>query len=245
MAVVIKKRKNKGWLSGQLKYCSTEPACYFPLSVVLDAALTGPMMVGIINSGADWIYFKALLRVCVGSDGISFQTLQRGGAQFSQEPKLLLSWRWSQCLPSVLEQQQQLVDFCLSRLGAWCPHINVSTGLLCLLWWINYQPWSQVSIPASVSAFLSPGEGMLTCFVEVFIISPFFRFHPSSAPHSRSNCHSVGGSHGGSPGCSRGAPLTNGEMNEEQIPVSGSSVRSQSSKTHDSPGNSTGIWEVD
>uniref|UniRef100_A0A674PEM6 E3 ubiquitin-protein ligase n=1 Tax=Takifugu rubripes TaxID=31033 RepID=A0A674PEM6_TAKRU len=47
--------------------------------------------------------------------------------------------------------------------------------------------------------------------------------HLLSLSH-RSNRHSVGGSQGGSPGNSRGSYLTNGELNEEQIPAASSSV---------------------
>ncbi|XP_078114126.1 NEDD4-like E3 ubiquitin-protein ligase WWP2 isoform X1 [Sander vitreus] len=64
---------------------------------------------------------------------------------------------------------------------------------------------------------------------------------PSTAgSHSRSNRHSVGGSQGGSPGGS----LTNGELNEEQIPGTGSSGRRRSSKSHISPGSSTDKVEL-
>nr|XP_046249494.1 NEDD4-like E3 ubiquitin-protein ligase WWP2 isoform X2 [Scatophagus argus] len=67
---------------------------------------------------------------------------------------------------------------------------------------------------------------------------------PSTASHSRSNRHSVGGSQGDSPGCSRGGSLTNGELNEEQSPASGSSGRRQSSKSHSSPGSSADKVEL-
>ncbi|KAM9352188.1 NEDD4-like E3 ubiquitin-protein ligase WWP2 isoform 2-T2 [Symphorus nematophorus] len=68
---------------------------------------------------------------------------------------------------------------------------------------------------------------------------------PSTAgSHSRSNRHSVGGSQGSSPGCSRGGSLTNGELNEEQIPGPGSSGRRRSSKSHSSPGNSADKVEL-
>ncbi|XP_041794881.1 NEDD4-like E3 ubiquitin-protein ligase WWP2 isoform X2 [Chelmon rostratus] len=68
---------------------------------------------------------------------------------------------------------------------------------------------------------------------------------PSTAgSHSRNNRHSVGGSQGGSPGCSRGASLTNGELNEEQVPGSGSSGRRRSSKSHGSPGSSADKVEL-
>uniref|UniRef100_A0A8C9Z042 NEDD4-like E3 ubiquitin-protein ligase WWP2 n=1 Tax=Sander lucioperca TaxID=283035 RepID=A0A8C9Z042_SANLU len=64
---------------------------------------------------------------------------------------------------------------------------------------------------------------------------------PSTAgSHSRTNRHSVGGSQGGSPGGS----LTNGELNEEQIPGTGSSGRRRSSKSHISPGSSTDKVEL-
>ncbi|XP_028441827.1 NEDD4-like E3 ubiquitin-protein ligase WWP2 isoform X1 [Perca flavescens] len=64
---------------------------------------------------------------------------------------------------------------------------------------------------------------------------------PSTAgSHSRSNRHSVGGSQGGSPGGS----LTNGELNEEQIPGTGSSGCRRSSKSHISPGSSTDKVEL-
>ncbi|XP_029289464.1 NEDD4-like E3 ubiquitin-protein ligase WWP2 isoform X3 [Cottoperca gobio] len=59
----------------------------------------------------------------------------------------------------------------------------------------------------------------------------------TAGPHSRSNRHSVGGTQGGSPGGSRGSSLTNGELNEEQIPGPGSSGRRWSSKSHVSPGS--------
>ncbi|XP_070827801.1 NEDD4-like E3 ubiquitin-protein ligase WWP2 isoform X3 [Chaetodon trifascialis] len=68
---------------------------------------------------------------------------------------------------------------------------------------------------------------------------------PSTAgSHSRSNRHSVGGSQGSSPGCSRGASLTNGEVNEEQVPGSGPSGHRQSSKSHASPGSSADKVEL-
>lgn len=56
----------------------------------------------------------------------------------------------------------------------------------------------------------------------------------------------MGGSQGGSPGCSRGGSLTNGELSEEQTP--GSSGRRRSSKGHGSPGGCTGtsgLWMKD
>ncbi|KAM6925891.1 LOW QUALITY PROTEIN: NEDD4-like E3 ubiquitin-protein ligase WWP2, partial [Lycodopsis pacificus] len=62
----------------------------------------------------------------------------------------------------------------------------------------------------------------------------------TAGSHSRSNRHSVGGSQGGSPGGS----LTNGELNEEQIPGSGSSGRCRSSKSHISPGSSADKVEL-
>ncbi|XP_029697059.1 NEDD4-like E3 ubiquitin-protein ligase WWP2 isoform X2 [Takifugu rubripes] len=68
---------------------------------------------------------------------------------------------------------------------------------------------------------------------------------PSTAAcHSRSNRHSVGGSQGGSPGNSRGSYLTNGELNEEQIPAASSSVRTRSFKNQSSPGHSTDKVEL-
>ncbi|KAL7402556.1 hypothetical protein ABVT39_016756 [Epinephelus coioides] len=68
---------------------------------------------------------------------------------------------------------------------------------------------------------------------------------PSTAEsHSRSNRHSVGGSQGGSPGCSRGGSLTNGDLNEEQISGPGSSARHRSSKSHVSPGSSADKVEL-
>ncbi|XP_040894200.1 NEDD4-like E3 ubiquitin-protein ligase WWP2 isoform X2 [Toxotes jaculatrix] len=68
---------------------------------------------------------------------------------------------------------------------------------------------------------------------------------PSTAgSHSRSNRHSVGGSQSGSPGCSRGGSLTNGELTEEQAPGPGSSARRRSSKSHGSPGNSADKVEL-
>lgn len=72
----------------------------------------------------------------------------------------------------------------------------------------------------------------------------FFHFLLSCVHFNRSNRHSVGGSQGSSPGCSRVDSLTNGELNEEQNPASVSSARSRSSKTHGSPGNSAGIRHV-
>uniref|UniRef100_A0A671XSS1 E3 ubiquitin-protein ligase n=1 Tax=Sparus aurata TaxID=8175 RepID=A0A671XSS1_SPAAU len=48
----------------------------------------------------------------------------------------------------------------------------------------------------------------------------------------------ISSSQGSSPGCSRGSSLTNGELNEEQIPTSGPSARRRSSKSHGSPGSS-------
>ncbi|XP_036964062.1 NEDD4-like E3 ubiquitin-protein ligase WWP2 isoform X2 [Acanthopagrus latus] len=62
--------------------------------------------------------------------------------------------------------------------------------------------------------------------------------------HSRTNRHSVGGSQGNSPGCSRGGSLTNGELNEEQIPTSGPSTRRRSSKSHGSPGSNADKVEL-
>ncbi|KAM8750523.1 NEDD4-like E3 ubiquitin-protein ligase WWP2 isoform 2-T3 [Acanthopagrus schlegelii] len=62
--------------------------------------------------------------------------------------------------------------------------------------------------------------------------------------HSRTNRHSVGGSQGSSPGCSRGGSLTNGELNEEQIPTSGPSTRRRSSKSHGSPGSNADKVEL-
>ncbi|XP_029378157.1 NEDD4-like E3 ubiquitin-protein ligase WWP2 [Echeneis naucrates] len=56
---------------------------------------------------------------------------------------------------------------------------------------------------------------------------------PSPAASQRSNRHSVGGLQTGSPGCFRGAFLTNGELNEEQIPGLGPSGHSQPSKSQD------------
>ncbi|XP_037622663.1 NEDD4-like E3 ubiquitin-protein ligase WWP2 isoform X3 [Sebastes umbrosus] len=68
---------------------------------------------------------------------------------------------------------------------------------------------------------------------------------PSAAgPNSRSNRHSVGGSQNGSPGCTRGVSLTNGELNEEQISGPGSSGRHRSSKSHVSPGSSADKVEL-
>ncbi|XP_071391534.1 NEDD4-like E3 ubiquitin-protein ligase WWP2, partial [Centroberyx affinis] len=68
---------------------------------------------------------------------------------------------------------------------------------------------------------------------------------PSAAgPRGRSNRHSAGGSQGGSPGCSRGGSLTNGELSEEQSPGSGPSGRRRSSKSHSSPGSSAGKVEL-
>ncbi|KAI3371718.1 hypothetical protein L3Q82_024281 [Scortum barcoo] len=61
---------------------------------------------------------------------------------------------------------------------------------------------------------------------------------PSAAGSHRSNRHST------SPGCSRGGSLTNGELNEEQIPVLGSSGRRRSSKSHGSPGSSADKVEL-
>ncbi|KAE8295745.1 NEDD4-like E3 ubiquitin-protein ligase WWP2 [Larimichthys crocea] len=66
----------------------------------------------------------------------------------------------------------------------------------------------------------------------------------TAASHVRSNRHSVGGSQGGSPGSSRGGSLTNGELNEEQIPRPGLSSRRRSSKSHGSPGSSTDKVEL-
>ncbi|KAM9854376.1 NEDD4-like E3 ubiquitin-protein ligase WWP2 isoform 2-T2 [Aulostomus maculatus] len=66
----------------------------------------------------------------------------------------------------------------------------------------------------------------------------------AAGSHSRSNRHSVGGSQGSSPGCSRGVSLTNGELNEEQIPGPGSSGRRRSSKSHSSPGSSADKVEL-
>ncbi|XP_070686482.1 NEDD4-like E3 ubiquitin-protein ligase WWP2 isoform X2 [Pempheris klunzingeri] len=68
---------------------------------------------------------------------------------------------------------------------------------------------------------------------------------PSAAgSHSRNNRHSVGGSQISSPGSSRGGSLTNGELNEEQIPGPGSSGRRRSSKSHGSPGSSADKVEL-
>ncbi|XP_076590251.1 NEDD4-like E3 ubiquitin-protein ligase WWP2 isoform X3 [Chaetodon auriga] len=68
---------------------------------------------------------------------------------------------------------------------------------------------------------------------------------PSTAgSHSRNNRHSVGGSQGSSPGCSRGASLTNGELNEEQVPGSSPSGHRQSSKSHASPASSADKVEL-
>uniref|UniRef100_A0A667YQJ3 E3 ubiquitin-protein ligase n=1 Tax=Myripristis murdjan TaxID=586833 RepID=A0A667YQJ3_9TELE len=68
---------------------------------------------------------------------------------------------------------------------------------------------------------------------------------PSTAGvRGRSNRHSAGGSQAGSPGCSRGGSLTNGELSEEQSPGSGASSRRRSSKSHSSPGSSTGKVEL-
>lgn len=88
----------------------------------------------------------------------------------------------------------------------------------------------------------------------LFPSSPFLSFSPliCSASHSqslrtsvcRSNRHSVGGSQGGSPGCPRGVSLTNGELNEEQNSGPSSSSRLRSSKSHSSPGCSTGKRQV-
>ncbi|XP_070762869.1 NEDD4-like E3 ubiquitin-protein ligase WWP2 isoform X2 [Enoplosus armatus] len=61
---------------------------------------------------------------------------------------------------------------------------------------------------------------------------------PSTAGSHRGNRHS------GSPGCSRGGSLTNGELNEEQIPGSGSSARRRSSKSHGSPGSTADKVEL-
>ncbi|KAG8012882.1 NEDD4-like E3 ubiquitin-protein ligase WWP2 [Nibea albiflora] len=66
----------------------------------------------------------------------------------------------------------------------------------------------------------------------------------TAASHVRSNRHSVGGSQGGSPGSSRGGSLTNGELNEEQVPRPGLSSRRRSSKSHGSPGSSTDKVEL-
>ncbi|GLD67105.1 NEDD4-like E3 ubiquitin-protein ligase WWP2 [Lates japonicus] len=66
----------------------------------------------------------------------------------------------------------------------------------------------------------------------------------TAGSHSRSNRHSVGGSQSGSPGCSRGGSLTNGELTEEQIHGPGSSARRRSSKGHGSPGNSADKVEL-
>ncbi|XP_060892324.1 NEDD4-like E3 ubiquitin-protein ligase WWP2 isoform X2 [Labrus mixtus] len=69
---------------------------------------------------------------------------------------------------------------------------------------------------------------------------------PSAAgPNNRSNRHSVGGSQGGSPGCTTGVSLTNGELSEEQITgPAGSSVRLRPSKSHGSPGSSADKVEL-
>ncbi|KAK2841697.1 hypothetical protein Q5P01_011897 [Channa striata] len=66
----------------------------------------------------------------------------------------------------------------------------------------------------------------------------------TAGSHSRSNRHSVGGSQGSSPGCSRGGSLTNGEMTEEQVLEPDSSGLHQSSKGHGSPGNSADKVEL-
>lgn len=70
---------------GRLKHLRTVPACYSPQSVVSDVALTGYNACGIINSGAGCVYFKALRRGCMGSDGISLEIL-RGGALNTVQP---------------------------------------------------------------------------------------------------------------------------------------------------------------
>uniref|UniRef100_A0A672JPL9 E3 ubiquitin-protein ligase n=1 Tax=Salarias fasciatus TaxID=181472 RepID=A0A672JPL9_SALFA len=68
---------------------------------------------------------------------------------------------------------------------------------------------------------------------------------PSSAGlHNRNNRHSVGGSQGESPGCSRGSSLTNGELTEELASGPGSSGRRRSSKSHGSPGNNADKVEL-
>ncbi|KAG7231052.1 hypothetical protein INR49_025082 [Caranx melampygus] len=68
---------------------------------------------------------------------------------------------------------------------------------------------------------------------------------PSTAgSQARSNRHSVGGSQSGSPGCSRGGFLTNGELTEELIPGPGSSGHHQSTKSLGSPGNSADKVEL-
>ncbi|XP_057692903.1 NEDD4-like E3 ubiquitin-protein ligase WWP2 isoform X1 [Corythoichthys intestinalis] len=54
----------------------------------------------------------------------------------------------------------------------------------------------------------------------------------------RSNHYSAGGSHGSSPGSSRGVSITNGEANIEQVLDPGSADGHPSSKSHCSPGNS-------
>ncbi|XP_059191629.1 NEDD4-like E3 ubiquitin-protein ligase WWP2 isoform X1 [Centropristis striata] len=67
---------------------------------------------------------------------------------------------------------------------------------------------------------------------------------PSTAgSHSSSNRHSVGGTQG-SPGCSRGGSLTNGDLSEEQISGPGLSGHRRSSKSHVSPGNSADKVEL-
>ncbi|KAM7003279.1 NEDD4-like E3 ubiquitin-protein ligase WWP2 isoform 1-T1 [Tautogolabrus adspersus] len=66
-----------------------------------------------------------------------------------------------------------------------------------------------------------------------------------AASNSRSNRHSVGCSQGGSPGCTRGVSLTNGELSEEQITgPAGSSSRLRPSKSHGSPGSSADKVEL-
>uniref|UniRef100_A0A4W6ENW0 E3 ubiquitin-protein ligase n=1 Tax=Lates calcarifer TaxID=8187 RepID=A0A4W6ENW0_LATCA len=71
--------------------------------------------------------------------------------------------------------------------------------------------------------------------------SRLYHTHTHTYIHTQSNRHSVGGSQTGSPGCSRGGSLTNGELTEEQIPGPGSSTRRRSSKGHGSPGNSVSL----
>ncbi|XP_059191630.1 NEDD4-like E3 ubiquitin-protein ligase WWP2 isoform X2 [Centropristis striata] len=66
---------------------------------------------------------------------------------------------------------------------------------------------------------------------------------PSTAGSHSSNRHSVGGTQG-SPGCSRGGSLTNGDLSEEQISGPGLSGHRRSSKSHVSPGNSADKVEL-
>uniref|UniRef100_A0A3Q4B7T8 E3 ubiquitin-protein ligase n=1 Tax=Mola mola TaxID=94237 RepID=A0A3Q4B7T8_MOLML len=90
-----------------------------------------------------------------------------------------------------------------------------------------------------VSSLLSSPLAFPPSSFLTFLFSHLSFFLPS--PHNRGNRHSVGGSQGGSPGFSRGGSLTNGELNDEQIPVSGSSVRSRSSKSHTSSVYNAGV----